>query len=540
MTPNATAPVYVDHRPPESAANEDRTVADQRSPGRRSAVDVVSTDWRLGAAITLAAAALYGLIAAWWTPRGPLTSVEALAAIAISLVVGTIAGVSMRTRWALLLAPVAFAAVFELARLGTAGPTVDRFSLRSTYGILAFVVGRGIHGVLALVPMLLGATLGAAAARRRVGASPVPHGRANASLRTRRTITGLVAVGLVALTLGIIRPAHTAAIRGANGHRLAGSVAQLTRVQIGGHNLAMMIRGDSIDNPVLLFLAGGPGGTEMGAMRKHGQALEHDFVVVTFDQRGSGKSYDNLEPTSSLTLAGAVSDATEVTNYLRQRFHQDKIYVLGQSWGTILGVLAVQQHPELYRAFIGAGQMVSPRATDITFYQDTLAWARRTHKTRLVQQLTRSGPPPYKDILNYEPALSFEKDVYPYDHTHNAEGAGGFSENIFVGEYSLMEQIHTLGGFLDVFAIMYPQLQNIDFRTQVTQLKVPVYLAQGRYEAPGRAQPAQEWFNLLDAPSKQMVTFETSGHRDLFEQPDQFHQFMTGTVLAQTHKSPTE
>jgi pimeloyl-ACP methyl ester carboxylesterase len=102
----------------------------------------------------------------------------------------------------------------------------------------------------------------------------------------------------------------------------AGGVAELIREEIGGHDLAVLIRGAVATKPVLLFLAGGPGGTETGAMRRHGQGLEQDFVVATFDQRGSGGAYDNLEPTSTLTLAQAISDTVEVTNYLRDLFHQ--------------------------------------------------------------------------------------------------------------------------------------------------------------------------------------------------------------------------
>ena len=102
------------------------------------------------------AAGAYGLVAGWWTPRGPITTFEALAAIVISLLIGVFAGVVMRSRWAMLLAPVTFVAVFELARIGTVGPLVDGIRLGSPFGVLAFALGRGLHGVLALVPMLLG------------------------------------------------------------------------------------------------------------------------------------------------------------------------------------------------------------------------------------------------------------------------------------------------------------------------------------------------------------------------------------------------
>jgi pimeloyl-ACP methyl ester carboxylesterase len=137
-------------------------------------------------------------------------------------------------------------------------------------------------------------------------------------------------------------------------------------------------------------------------------------------------------------------------------------------------------------------------------------------------------------MLDYEPVLTNDPQVYPYDHTHNSEGAGGFTENLFVKEYTLIEQLHALAGFFDVFSVLYPQLQDTDFRKDAAKLAVPVYLMEGRFEAPGRLGPAKQWFDQLDAPSKQWITFETSGHRPLFEQPDLFSQQMTDTVLAHT------
>lgn len=435
----------------------------------------------------------------------------------------------------MLLIPAVFVAVFELVRIKTTGPLVDAIHLDSTLGTIAFVLGRGFQGILTIVPMLLGVTFGAALARRLDRTGRHRHGWTQIGLWLRWICAALTSAGMVALSLAIVRSASTDPILDGDGHARSGSIAELTRVKIGGHRLAMMIRGRKTTNPVLLFLAGGPGAGEMGAMRRHGQALEQNFVVVTFDQRGAGKSYDQLDPTSTLTLDGAVRDTVEVTNYLRNRFHQDKIYVLGNSWGTILGVLAVQQHPELYRAFIGTGQMVSIRETDRIFYSDTLAWAKRTGKTAVGNTLTRNGPPPYSDVRKYEPALlTYENDVYPYDHRANAESAGGYSTNIFVKEYSLMEQLHAFAGVIDVFAVLYPQLQNIDFRTQVPRLHVPVYLIEGRHEARGRALLAAEWYRKLNAPTKRLIIFDTSGHRPLFEQPELFNRVMTDTVLAHT------
>ena len=196
-------------------------------------------------------------------------------------------------------------------------------------------------------------------------------------------------------------------------------------------------------------------------------------------------------------------------------------------------MLAVQREPRLYRAFVGTGQMVSPLATDTVYYRDTLTWAKETGNTGLVDTLTRIGPPPYPRVRDYEATLSHEYEVYPYDHTGNSEGSGGMTENMFVEEYTLLDSAHVLAGFLDTFPVLYPQIQGVDLRIQATRLDVPVYLAQGGHETPGRAGPAQEWFDLLQAPRKELVVLDSSGHRPLWEQPDEFTELMTGTVLPQ-------
>lgn len=530
--------VHTHSQPTVGPDRASAAATDVSADNKRTLTRTPWADQRRVWGLALLAAGGYGLLAAWWTPRGPLSSFEGLTAMALGLLVGLVAGVLLRSRWAMVMAPVAFAVVFELARFGVSGPTVDGIHLGSTYGIMAFVVGRGLHGLLTILPMVLGAALGAAWTRRRLSYARAHRGLLGGlGLWLRRGVAVVTAVSLVALAAFVARPATTDPIVDASGQTVAGSVAELTRVKIGGHDLSLLIRGRSIENPVLLFLAGGPGGSELGAMRRHSAALEDDFVVVNLDQRGTGKSYDQLDPTATLTLDRAVADAIEVTDYLRDRFGQDKVYLVGQSWGTILGVLAAQRRPELFSALVGVGQMVDPVETDRVYYRDTLTWARESGNTDLVDTLTANGPPPYTTMLDYESALSNEHEVYPYSHAGNSEGAGGMGENIFVGEYTLLEQLHIFGGFMDTFSVLYPQIQDADFRTQATSLDVPVYLAQGANETPGRAGPAQQWFDLLDAPSKQLVIFDTSGHRPLWEQPAQFHDLMT-TVLAET--TPTQ
>jgi len=97
-----------------------------------------------------------------------------------------------------------------------------------------------------------------------------------------------------------------------------------------------------------------------------------------------------------------------------------------------------------------------------------------------------------------------------------------------------VEQIHLLGGFLDTFSVLYPQLQDIDFRQTATDFAIPMYFVQGAHEADGRAEPFAEWYSVLAAPTKDLVVLDTSGHRPLFEQPDEFVTYMVDTVLAET------
>ena len=479
-------------------------------------------DRRRGGAVLVAIASLAALSSAWLTPRGPLTGTEAVVTMVLALAVGVLAGVATGSRWSLLASPVVFAVVFEVARVGTAGPTVDGVSL-TMLGAVAFVVGRGVHGVLVLVPMALGAGYGVWLAHRLGHPSAPRPGGAG------RLVTGLVTVAMLVLAAGLVRPATTAPILGADGQPLPGSIAEFATVEIGGVDQVLLLRGASTANPVLLHLAGGPGGTDLGAMRADA-GLEEHFVVVTWDQRGAGRSYaTSIDPVEELTLAQAVSDTLEVTDHLRDRFGQDRIYLTANSWGTIPSVLAVQQHPERYHAYVATGQMVNNAHTDRVFWEDALAWAERTGQEGLADRIRAAGPPPYDDLLLYQHTVS-------YEHQWNAyPGVGELYEmpaNVMVPEFSLLERVNAVRGLFDVNWFVYPQLQTYDFRRDVPRLEVPVTLVLGRHEARGRAEPATQWFDQLQAPAKELNIFDRSGHRPSFEQPDDFVRVMREVVAA--------
>jgi len=488
-------------------------------------LETIWADWRLRLVAIVLPAIAAAVPSAALMPRGPATQTHALIAIAVALVTGLTAGAVSGSRWSIALTPLAFALVFELARLGTSGPTVDRLDLGSTYGIIAFVVGRGVHGLLVLVPLTVGAAWGVLLARKL--------GRAVTTSPTGLGFTILGTLALAALIIMVAWPARISPVMGPGSAPLEDGVAEITQVVVGGHDQTIMIRGRSVDDPVILYLAGGPGGTDLGAMRSD-VTLEQDFVVVTWDQRGAGKSYQALDPVETLTLEQMVADTIELTQYLRKRFDEERIYLVGNSWGTILGALAAEQRPDLYHAFVGTGQMVSVRETDIMFYEDTVAWAERTGQDELLSALDEVGPPPYDDLLDYELALSYEHQWNPYPELDTSKEMPG---NLFVPENTFIDRVNGLRGFLDTFAVLYPQIQDVDLRDDVPRLDVPVTVVLGAHEARGRAVLAREWFDMLDAPSKELVVFEHSGHRPLFEEPGEFARVMAA-VRDATYERP--
>lgn len=502
------------------------TVKEPGSGAARGSTGVMSAlwaDWRWSLVAVIALGVGLALGSAWLTPRGPISSGDALWTMGIGALVGVVAGVLMGSRWAILILPIVFVPVFEIARMDVVGPTVDSIHLDSMYGVIALVLGRVMHGFLLFAPLALGTIAGVALARvlgNTTARIPGAFGWVT---------VGVTCAALAVLAFGIARPASIAPIFGSEADPPAGSIAELATIPIGGHDQAMMIRGRDIENPVLLYLAGGPGGTDIGAMRAD-VSLEQRFVVATWDQRGAGKSYGALDPTDSFTLDQMVADTLEVTDYLRERFDEDKVFVVGQSWGSTLGALAVAERPDLYHAFVGIGQMVSQRETDIMFWEDTMAWATSTGRDDLAETLRRNGPPPYQEVSDYAPIVSYEHDWNAYPEF---DGSNEMPSILFVPEYSFMDRINAFRGFLDTAATLYPQLQGIDFREDLPRLDVPYYMILGEHEARGRAVLANEWYDQLEAPYKESIVFAGSGHRAHFDRPGLFADVMAG-VLANT------
>ena len=352
----------------------------------------------------------------------------------------------------------------------------------------------------------------------------------------------IILILFAALVLGSQWSAHTPAIRGPDGQPLHGSIATMEKVELGGVDQWLIIRGQDTSKPVLLFLSGGPGASEAARVLRFNQELEKHFVVVIWEQRGCGKSYPSRKPKSDLTVEQYVSDIVELTEILRARFDEEKIYLVGHSWGTIIGTRAAQAHPDLFHAYVGTAQMVNVRETDQMIYDMVLEHSRETGDTAFARTLQAQGEPPYlgkSPIQPYSTLFGREYSIYEFPNITNEEYRRDGDILMLMlkqPEYGWLDRAYYLLGLMNTFNVVYPQLQEMDFRLDAVNLDLPVYIVQGRHDMNNPSQLPEEYFNLLQSPSKQLYFFEESGHGMIWEEADLFHKLLVETVLLETYR----
>ncbi|SRR6266487_230952 len=384
--------------------------------------------------------------------------------------------------------------------------------------------------VVVVVLLALGAlliTLGIAAITRRRTRILPWRGR----LLRLVLVLGILLVGLTGTMFGSQWHASTPPILGTDGKILPGSIATLEQVTLGGSQQWITIRGKSAHNPVLLYLGiGGPGAGGFPASAMTLAPLENHFVVVNWDQPGTGKSY-NAVPIPTLTVERFVSDAHELTQLLRTRFHQEKIYVMGLSWGTILGIKLVQQYPDLFSAYIGNGQMVNTTENDRLGYQLALKIVTERGDTATADTLRRNGPPPYVGDGMAMKYVAYNDVLFSYMDSPTI-GQILLLAPQFASEYGLLDKVNFDRGLIESFTVLYPQLRDLDFTRSATRLDVPMYFLVGRHDVNAMASLVERYYNVLQAPHKELIWLE-SGHGAT---PQEVRDAMVNHVLKQTRR----
>lgn len=348
---------------------------------------------------------------------------------------------------------------------------------------------------------------------------------------------------LVALIASSQWRAHTPPILDENGQPVPGSIASLEKVILGGVDQWLIIRGYDTHKPVLLFLSGGPGASEAARVLRFNQELEKNFVVVIWEQRGCGKSYPSIYPKTSLTVDQYVADLVELTELLQDRFNKDKIYLVGHSWGTIIGVKAAQQRPDLFHAYVGTSQMVDVVETDQMIYDVVMDYSKTHGDLKFVEKLEKQGKPPYfgrSPIQPYSTLFGREYAIFEVPNIRNEEYRQNGDAILLMlkqPEYGWLDKVYYLLGLMNTFNEVYPQLQEMDLRVDASHFELPVYLVLGRHDMNNPSRIPDEYFQLIDAPEKQLIYFEESGHGMIWEEAAKFHDLMMNVVLENTYDS---
>jgi pimeloyl-ACP methyl ester carboxylesterase len=356
-----------------------------------------------------------------------------------------------------------------------------------------------------------------------------------------RRIAALALLGLAVLTASC---SHMARIKDDEEREIPQEVQAMQKVRINNTDQWIFLSGARADNPVVLWLDGGPGGSEVGWVRGYLGPLHANFTVVCWDQRGTAKSYHAVRDHKDLKVADYVQDVVELSSYLAQRFDQEKIYLVGHSWGSIIGLLAAKAHPELFHAYIGVAQHVNSIENDSIGWDMIHAGALAAGDTKVVKLLENQGKPPYATI-SADGTVVGDGDKYYnllsrlYKYSPHAPADAGFdSMKMFLApEHSWKDRVNLVKGLLKGVKIVYPQLAFLDFEKEAVKLELPVFIVNGRYDYTCVATITERWFNQLEAPVKDMLWLEHSGHNGVYTEPQAFISYMKEVVLPATRKN---
>lgn len=300
------------------------------------------------------------------------------------------------------------------------------------------------------------------------------------------------------------------------------SVAELLSVEIGGMHQWLLIRGENNDHPVLLWLHGGPGSAQMPVHHAYTKELEKEFIVVHWDQRGAGKSNTPEFREETMTLNRFIEDTHELTEYLKKRFGQEQIYLLGHSWGTPLGIQVVKEHPDDYEAFISVSQVVDPARAD------SISWSWLQDKIQKsgyrdeIKALDRLGGPPFDD---HDRFVRFIKMVDSFGGGMDAGFTRLLWESLGAGEYTLADYIRWFKGANRGSGPMWEETRDIDLFSSIDSLGIPVYFFTGLkdYNTPHRL--VKEYYDFLEAPiGKYLVRFTNSAHTPFIAETEKFNR----------------
>lgn len=334
------------------------------------------------------------------------------------------------------------------------------------------------------------------------------------------TVLGVVVLFAAAgvLRLGIV--AYTPPLTDDDGNALSESVAVLEKIELGGLEQWVLIRGADRSNPVLLWLHGGPGGAQMPFSHYVDRELERHFVVVHWDQRGAGKSNHGGFDEHTMHIERYIEDARELIEHLRRRLDADRIVLLGHSWGTRLGMHLIKRYPEHFDAYIGVSQTVShDRATVIAH-----EWLSRVIDPE-------QAPDDWRALQAVEVPARRHADFRSLIRLVDAYGG---SLDLSIGalariairapEYTALDYVRLVSGMNRGGGPMHEGgvMESFDFIETVPSAAVPIFFFAGAGDYNTPLALIEEFFEAIEAPEKELIVFERSAHTPFFAETSRF------------------
>lgn len=361
--------------------------------------------------------------------------------------------------------------------------------------------------------------------------------------RLKRTMTAVALFLAAVLFVGVgylfaISPGRPAPLRDAAGNPIPGSLSERVTVEIGGIPQGMIIQSVDPANPVLLFVHGGPGMTEFFMEQDYPTGLERHFTMVWWEQRGAGMSFSADIPPETMTMAQMISDTIEVADYLRDRFGQDRILLLGHSWGSYLGIQVAAKAPDRFLAYVGMAQIVHQLRSEVMAHDFLLGTYRARGDAAMVRKL-EAAPVSMEDGLS--PAWMRLRDAAMHGagvgHTRDIDSVitGIFLPVWQVRAYTLMDKINVWRGKLWSRPFFWEELLRDDLATRLTTFDLPVYFFVGRHDQTANPDLSRAYFDAIAAPVKGFYTFENSAHSPLFEEPERATEVLLRDVLRGTN-----
>jgi pimeloyl-ACP methyl ester carboxylesterase len=349
------------------------------------------------------------------------------------------------------------------------------------------------------------------------------------------SIVGAVLAILLTILAAVLinSPGKPQPLKDENGNVISGSISEKTWVEIGGITQGMFIRSENPENPVILYVHGGPGNPMLQFIEylETSERLEKYFTVCYWDQRGSGMTYSNSSDISAMTVEQMVEDTNEVTEYLKSRFGQDKIYILGHSWGSYLSVKTIEKYPEDYLAYVGIGQTVNFAESDRLSYEYMLNHAKEINDTDIIEKLEKFDPntedfPMIQEEgheLDYLIVRTEALEKYGIGRLHQGVSLSDMLKAFLVFKgYTLSEKIDWFLGSDYSMIHLFPPLQKVNLFESSSKFEIPVYIVMGEYDYMTSRVLAEKYLDAIEAPKKEFFLFENSAHSPNMEEPEKF------------------